>query len=130
MAYTQLVGTPLGPLTTTWTAPESCSWFYPACVDCDNAYAGQRCEASGGNAMVDDIRCWPPATVIAAPTPPLRGWGYYSPGIVCPDMHTAACTAVSGGKSDWEVEFRLKAGETAVGCCPVYVATIPDFVLS
>ncbi|KAH6641280.1 hypothetical protein F5144DRAFT_563049 [Chaetomium tenue] len=46
------------------------------------------------------------------------GWGFYSPGLACPTGYTAACTAEYGKRSDWEVEFTLIPGETAVGCCP------------
>lgn len=44
--------------------------------------------------------------------------GFYSPGLVCPDGYLSACTATWDGFSDWQVQFPMTAGETAVGCCP------------
>ncbi|KAM3501722.1 hypothetical protein MY10362_005339 [Beauveria mimosiformis] len=48
----------------------------------------------------------------------MLGWGFYSPGLVCPDGYTTACTAIFGQRADWSTQFPLVAGETAVGCCP------------
>lgn len=52
---------------------------------------------------------------------PFRGWGFYSPGLVCPHGYTSACTATAGGDAQWPVQFEMLEGETAVGCCPTYV---------
>lgn len=77
------------------------------------------------NKIEDAITCWPP-TSKGAPTPIVspggwEGYGFYSPGLVCPAGYTSACTATEGGHSDWDVQFSMTQGETAVGCCPRYV---------
>ncbi|QLI65414.1 uncharacterized protein G6M90_00g005650 [Metarhizium brunneum] len=54
-------GTWLGPLTTTWTMPSTCTLLYPW-PDYWNstmyAYRGQRCDTSVG--PKDGKDCWPP----------------------------------------------------------------------
>lgn len=86
----------------------------------NTAHLGQTCSRGEG---VDATSCWPP-TSSGAPskTGALNGWGYYSPGVHCPVGYATACRATggSGGGSEWPVQFRLRAGETAVGCCPRY----------
>jgi hypothetical protein len=114
-------GTVLGPLTTAWSPPDSCTVYVPECVGakCTKAYRAQQCvgpQAWGS----DNAECWPPVTV-STPKPPFQGWGYYSPGLVCPTGYTTACTAEYGGTSEWNMQFTLAPGETAVGCCPEYV---------
>lgn len=113
------LGTVIGPLTTTWTMPSDCSIFYPDCQTCDVAFQAQTCaDTNGGNAR-DFEGCWPPATSRAAiPQWPFVGWGFYSPGLVCPAGFAPACTAVWGKRPDWSIEFSLEVGETAIGCCP------------
>ncbi|KAH8771020.1 hypothetical protein F5883DRAFT_551694 [Diaporthe sp. PMI_573] len=49
---------------------------------------------------------------------PFRGWGFYSPGLICPHGYTSACTATAKGGAQWPVQFVMLEGETAVGCCP------------
>ena len=127
MVITSRAGTLLGPLTTTWSMPSSCSVHVVPCATCDGGFSGQRCEvrdgdANGEGAPYDYTGCWPPA-IKQAGTPgfPFMGWGFYSPGLACPTGYTAACTAEHGGRSGWEVEFTLIPGETAIGCCPEYV---------
>jgi hypothetical protein len=74
----------------------------------------------------DATACWPPATT-GPPTArsSLRdwnfgGWGFYSPGLVCPGGYTSACSAIANQTAalGWDVEYSMLAGETAVGCCP------------
>ena len=122
--------TNLGPLTTVFTQPPECT----AAVAPTNggllglgllgggigdvALLGQTC-ANGDPA--DATSCWPPTSSgVEVPDGRLGGWGFYSPGLECPAGHAAACTATggAGGNSDWPVQFELKAGETALGCCP------------
>ncbi|KAK4182863.1 hypothetical protein QBC35DRAFT_140095 [Podospora australis] len=121
--------TNLGPLTTTFTPPPGCTvavgagkgflgGVFGGAKDQDVAWLGQAC--SRGKAT-DATSCWP-ATSKGAESreAPLHGWGYYSPGLHCPIGYATACSATggSGGGSDWPVQFKLLAGETAVGCCP------------
>ncbi|PQK15722.1 hypothetical protein BB8028_0006g00440 [Beauveria bassiana] len=109
----------LGPLTTTWTAPATCSllFAYPDRVGHMIAYRGERCDATAG--ARDGANCWPPRREgIPDKSSAMLGWGFYSPGLVCPDGYTTACTAIFGQRADWVTQFPLVAGETAVGCCP------------
>jgi hypothetical protein len=119
--FTSRAGTLLGPLTTTWSGMSaSCTVHAVICPTCSTAYQGQQCLVeNGAQRITDNSACWPPATPGAGtPQPPLAGWGYYSPGLACPTGYTTACTAQYGGRYEWDVEFGLVAGETAVGCCP------------
>ena len=122
-AFTGRAGAALGPLTTTWTGmPASCTVHALICSTCSTAFQGQKCstdEVKGEQIITDNSGCWPPTTPGAGTPPrPLAGWGYYSPGLVCPSGYSTACTAQHGGRSEWDVEFNLVAGETAIGCCP------------
>lgn len=114
----------LGPLTTTWTPPASCSTPTWLCIenDCRNVWQGQMC-VSGG--IQDDYRCWPLTSEGAKfplSYPPLLGWGFYSPGVVCPAGYTSACSATVGdddlgSTTGFAFQFALTRGETAIGCC-------------
>ncbi|EHK44158.1 hypothetical protein TRIATDRAFT_300470 [Trichoderma atroviride IMI 206040] len=119
MAQTGVAGVLLGPLTTTWTMPQTCSIFMPGCSTCDNAYNGQSCNPTSGGQVMDNTACWPPATSgVASPSWPFVGWGFYSPGLACPAGYTSACTAVYGQRPPWSTQFSLVPSETAIGCCP------------
>ncbi|KAK4239279.1 hypothetical protein C8A03DRAFT_14300 [Achaetomium macrosporum] len=121
--------TNLGPLTTTFTPPAACTVAVGAGRgglagllggggDNDVAYLAQAC--SRGKA-VDATSCWPAKSKGAEEKePPLHGWGFYYPGLHCPVGYATACSATggSGGSSGWPVQFKLRDGETAVGCCP------------
>ena len=112
----------LGYLTTSWTPPASCLslvvfWNRP---QLDMGYQGVTCVAS--DSVYDETDCWPPRTA-NAPNPtdlaPLSGWGFYSPGTLCPSGFTTACVATYGqAVTDWRLQFPLTTGETAAGCCP------------
>ncbi|KAL2270755.1 hypothetical protein VTJ83DRAFT_126 [Remersonia thermophila] len=130
MAATVVTGqapTNLGPLTTTFTPPPACTVAVGAgpggafgSADKSVGLLGQRCSA--GRAW-DATSCWPETSQgapEAAKQAPLRGWGYYSPGLHCPAGYATACSATggAGGETGWPVQFVLGAGETAVGCCP------------
>jgi hypothetical protein len=119
-AITDRPRTHLGPLTTAFTPSPSCSTIVPFCTTCSFGWAGQSCSATN---PIDDTACWPPTKTagVTIPTQPLLGWGFYSPGLACPFGHTAACTATADGGQDWQVQFRLEKGETAIGCCPRFV---------
>jgi hypothetical protein len=114
----------LGPLTITYTAPSSCAvgvWR----SFCNNLeWQAQSCFSSRSGSTTnygveDNTDCWPPrSSFISTPTPPLYGWGFYSPGLVCPNGMESACSATGSGSSGWPVQFGLLEQETAVGCCP------------
>lgn len=112
----------LGPLTTTFTRPSSCTYLFGGAsaqtvLDATVAAQAQMCTGvfeeggAGPNAgnssfptafFFDDVDCWPPAAVETpsstapdAESPavtPLNGRGFYSPGLVCPKGYTTACT--------------------------------------
>ncbi|KAL2186702.1 hypothetical protein L209DRAFT_686761 [Thermothelomyces heterothallicus CBS 203.75] len=119
----------LGPLTTTFTPPAACTVavgerrnrladFFGIGGDKDVAFLGQGC--SGGKPY-DATSCWPATSKgVEEKEAPLSGWGFYSPGLHCPVGYATACSATggAGGGSDWPVQFKLRDGETAVGCCP------------
>ncbi len=117
---TGMTGTALGPLATSWSPPASCSVHIVNCPTCRDGYQAQHCVTDGSHTGAEDYTgCWPPATRAAgSPAWPFLGWGFYSPGVACPTGYTAACTAEYGGKQDWQIEFVLNPGETAIGCCP------------
>ncbi|PSS00724.1 hypothetical protein BD289DRAFT_450281 [Coniella lustricola] len=119
--YTNLPRTILGSLTTTFSAPESCHYNYWV-GNLNNPYTawqGVECVANVVNSMLPAEVCWPPTTQGAPlPTPEFMGWGFYSPGLVCPSGYSSACTATATGAAEWNVQFSMLESETAVGCCP------------
>ena len=116
-------GTLLGPLTTAWSPPADCGVHLVTCPTCLDGYQAQHCV---GDAPQDFTGCWPPAASnIASPKYPYLGWGYYSPGLACPTGYTAACSATYGANPDWQIQFDLFPGETAIGCCPPYAPPHP-----
>ncbi|OTB03196.1 hypothetical protein M426DRAFT_12783 [Hypoxylon sp. CI-4A] len=135
----------LGPLTAAWTPPSSCTIPFNFCTDsectgifgatCARTYEDDctdsraSCTSSFTYVGYDDPDCWPPrSSSISLPTDILlSGWGYYSPGILCPAGHTSACFATAGGHSDWQPQIPLQSDETAAGCCPSsFVCGISD----
>ncbi|KAL2177771.1 uncharacterized protein P884DRAFT_306846 [Thermothelomyces heterothallicus CBS 202.75] len=117
MAFTDHDRTILGRLTTVFTPPAPCTYAVGWCSTCDVAWWGQTCAQSS---VQDDTNCWP-TTTDGAPEPSqaaLYGWGFYSPGLECPEGHTTACTAIAGESSQWKVQFLMEAEETFAGCCP------------
>jgi hypothetical protein len=114
----------LGPLTTTFSAPATCTVGQRACSTCNYAWQAQTCYSAGAGGsetygVKDATQCWPPTSSgLPEPTPPLWGWGFYSPGLICPTGYTSACSATAGSALTWTPEWSLAAGETAVGCCP------------
>ena len=115
---TGLTPTVLGPLTTTFTPPPACTIAVgskPLFQDLEPfAHLGKKCTLFK---PADEPSCWPPMASGAS-----IGQGYYSPGLNCPSGYATACSATGGkgGKSDWPLQFQLRAQETAVGCCPRY----------
>ncbi|KAM5386661.1 hypothetical protein ACJZ2D_000624 [Fusarium nematophilum] len=119
---TNVPGTLLGPLTTTWTIPQSCTVNFQLCSTCSSLFQGQKCVTEldqRGSPLQDNYKCWPPAARdVDTPQHPLVGWGFYSPGVACPSAYTSACTAIYDEQPEWDNQFLLRPGETAVGCCP------------
>lgn len=110
----------LGPLTTTFTPPASCTLAATSGGNDDlQGYLARTCDGILG--AYDAAACWPSTSKGApSPSPSFAGWGFYSPGVACPAGYATACLATGGksGTSDWDVQFTLSAGETAAGCCP------------
>ncbi|KAI9667107.1 MAG: hypothetical protein M1831_001284 [Alyxoria varia] len=103
----------LGPLTTTFTPPPSCSFLYA--VGETEFNRASTC----GDFYGDDLSCWPPPTArVREKVADLAGYGIYSPGLYCPKGHATACRATAGNYGGFSFQFPLGGGETAVGCCP------------
>ncbi|KAF2084777.1 hypothetical protein K490DRAFT_59254 [Saccharata proteae CBS 121410] len=122
--------TNLGLLTSTFTPPAECSnpVMYANCPDWATGCSGHQaltCTSPGYPIGVDLTTCWPPATT-QRPNDDrfVNGWGFYSPGTVCPRGYETACATVygdSGGLgsySQFKFQFQPEAGETIAGCCP------------
>ncbi|CZR62645.1 uncharacterized protein PAC_12542 [Phialocephala subalpina] len=116
--------TNLGPLTTVASLPASCSYAIEQCSTCGQAWGAQMCFASTISSSItygvqDNTDCWPTtASTVTAPPIPVQGWGFYSPGLECPNGMVSACSATGGVASGWPVQFGMLKEETAVGCCP------------
>lgn len=113
----------LGPLTTVFTPPAACTQLVlvPSNLNFPQAtlFEAQGCNQGD---LEDAALCWPPATV-SAPSPPLDGWGFYSPGLSCPSGYATACSAarnVGRSQTGFDFQFPLDEGESAAGCCPRY----------
>ncbi|EPE09148.1 p63 related protein [Ophiostoma piceae UAMH 11346] len=112
----------LGPLTTTATLPESCTANYEGYYN--TIYRGQTCtsEKTERSRFQDDPSCWPDRSgyaVVEPTNPPLLGWGFYSPGLICPTGFVTACEQTGGGGSNnYFFQFPPASSETAYGCCP------------
>lgn len=113
----------MGPLTTTWTPPPACSVVVAACSTCTKGWAAQSCPRD--SLVTDDPSCWPPRTSGAYTPPtgtPLFAWGIYTPGIVCPQGYSAACSYDGAAQTgDFQFDFSPRETEAATGCCPTYV---------
>lgn len=108
----------LGPLTTTFTQPPECTTAVAQASG--EALLGRLAEVCGAETGAIDTPCWPTTSFgVPSPSTDSAGWGFYSPGIVCPAGHTSACSATGGllGKKDWTLQYSLSDSETAVGCC-------------
>ncbi|KAI0177113.1 hypothetical protein BJ166DRAFT_572976 [Pestalotiopsis sp. NC0098] len=108
----------LGPLTVAFEAPAACSFNIAQCDTCTKAWRGQQCTGDGAF-PVDDFACWPPtATYAPKTTPGFNGWGFYSPGTLCPTGYTPSCTKTDGLDGGFPFQYDLVNSETAIGCCP------------
>ncbi|TKA69104.1 hypothetical protein B0A55_08853 [Friedmanniomyces simplex] len=103
----------LGPLTTTFTAPDWCTVNVAQCEDtCSVAWMSQSCATFGAT----NAYACAPSTTEGAPSP---YWGFaYSPGLVCPSGLVTACEATYGHSSTWTPFPAMASGETAAVCCP------------
>ncbi|KAF3064836.1 hypothetical protein GL218_01615 [Daldinia childiae] len=108
----------LGPLTTTWAPPPACSIAVVGCSTCSYGWQAQTCGEL--DEVRDEPSCWPPRTLGApARGQPLFAWGVYSPGLVCPQGYTTACSYNGARKTgDFNFYFNPEESETAIGCCP------------
>ncbi|KAI0167990.1 hypothetical protein BJ166DRAFT_610890 [Pestalotiopsis sp. NC0098] len=109
----------LGPLTTTFVPSSRCN---------DNivgqsknyfiAWRAQSCR-EGDVGPKDDSTCWPPtATYARSTSQPFDGWGFYSPGILCPSGYEPRCSNIPEQGGGFSFQFSLGTSESAVGCCP------------
>ncbi|KAI0121288.1 hypothetical protein BJ170DRAFT_698437 [Xylariales sp. AK1849] len=107
----------LGPLTETYTFPPVCQYAMASgCASCSTGWLGQTCNtASGAHDWTD---CWPPRASSMMDPGVMMGWGFYSPGLACPQGYTTAAVATEGGSTGWGLEYSLTTGETAAACCP------------
>jgi hypothetical protein len=141
--------TPLGPLTSSVMLPVSCQVLQVTAIDPKvsstpaSAYLGKQCQTIHNNAsqtddtgldpLDDNFSCWPQITKIRGPDATLieqpSERGYYSPGISCPVGYAPACSAVgpaAGAQSqpdvppNFQFQYALARGETAIGCCPLF----------
>ncbi|KAF3203832.1 hypothetical protein TWF106_001843 [Orbilia oligospora] len=111
----------LGPLTTTFTPDPSCTIPAIYCPRESLCVAWQAQTCISGIGAIDQSFCWPSwtagASVLSTPDA-LNGFGLYSPGLVCPYGNTPACSTTFGGEGNFQFQFPVTTGETAVGCCP------------
>ncbi|KAF3309084.1 hypothetical protein TWF173_011450 [Orbilia oligospora] len=111
----------LGPLTTTFTPDPSCTIPAIYCPRESACVAWQAQTCISGIGAIDQSFCWPSwtagASVLSTPDA-LNGFGLYSPGLVCPYGNTPACSTTFGGEGNFQFQFPVTTGETAIGCCP------------
>lgn len=125
----------LGPLTTTWTPPETCaSTIIPCHSGCNVGWLAQSCiETDNGSGywIHEAVECFPPRTV-GVKTPDnsmFDDWGVYSPGLACPAGMTSHVDCLStygvpNTKMALGASVELRPGETAAGCCPRWVIVL------
>lgn len=116
------VRTNLGPLTTAFTYPASCTNNVIQCSYCLVAWQAQTCSDNPNNAagVQDNANCWPPRTTASTFSTgvALNGWGVYSPGLSCPVGYNTACSATGTTIGGFQFQFPVSGGETGIGCCP------------
>ncbi|KAJ4245590.1 Hypothetical protein NCS54_01235400 [Fusarium falciforme] len=113
--------TNLGPLTTKFTYPAKCSATALECTDCTKGWQAQSCgtlNKANTQGLQDDTDCWPPRATSRTAPYALNGWGYYSPGLECPDGYEPACSATGSMTGDFNFQFSVLDHETVIGCCP------------
>ena len=95
--------TALGPLTTIFRAPSSCTTTTPQIYQ---IWTGKESRYEQGPLFTSGSNCFPSGYN------PLSD-NYYSPGF-CPHGYTAACTRTGSQRTATQTE-------TALICCPTYV---------
>lgn len=113
--------TNLGPLTTSFTYPASCTVVVQACENCGFGWQAQTCSDNilNDQGVQDNANCWPDRTNSSVYTEAaLYGWGFYSPGISCPAGYATGCVATGSAKGGFPFQFSVLEHETVVGCCP------------
>lgn len=91
--------TVIGPLTSTFQAPSSCTTSGPHIYQ---IWTGKESRYEQGPLFTEGSNCFPSSYDISPEK-------YYSPGI-CPQGYTAACTRTN--------PIQTTAAETALICCP------------
>ncbi|KAF5021636.1 hypothetical protein F66182_6336 [Fusarium sp. NRRL 66182] len=66
----------------------------------------------------DDPDCWPPRKAPVETGYAFNGWGFYSPGLECPDGYEPACSATGPLTGDFNFQYSIHDAETVTGCCP------------
>ncbi|KAJ3485486.1 hypothetical protein NLG97_g6804 [Lecanicillium saksenae] len=131
--------TNLGPLTATFSGPSSCSVLdgsFTKDGGALNGALGYSCRARGnGQIFGPDPSCFPSslASYINAGDQWLSTIAVYSPGNICPNGFSSACTMTRSANdrppttagilqtANRAMFNILEIGETAIGCCPRYV---------
>ncbi|RYP45202.1 hypothetical protein DL768_008434 [Monosporascus sp. mg162] len=108
MASTDSSRSNLGPLTTAFTYPAGCDVAVHESSGATIAYQAQTCsdnpDSPGGEQ--DNPDCWPQrayGNLVGGVA--FLGWGFYSPGLECPDGYVTACSAT--GADGWQFQFPL-----------------------
>ncbi|KAH7021507.1 uncharacterized protein B0I36DRAFT_367908 [Microdochium trichocladiopsis] len=108
----------LGPLTSIWTPPVACYNTVLACLSlpCSSGYPAQTCESTAASSLLWvhwAVDCFPPYPST------FDLWGYYSPGVFCPDGFTIAATQVGDGIGvAASGALPLDPTQTGAVCCP------------
>ena len=125
----------IGPLTTTFTPPSTCSKLFGIdstynpdvfvqAMTCTSIVYSHLNVTSAQIAYNPD--CWPSRPIAGGLT---YQSGIYSPGFICPKGYTSACSSTFTGntmpststqRNGYAFQYPLNLGETAVGCCPRY----------
>ena len=135
----------LGPLTTTFTPPQECSYLAAYGVGSSDVYIPGLDQGCSSSIPGDTTTCWPailPSAwssilqYLSATSTIFNGLGFYSPGLQCPLGYASACVTATpfsdlsssyAGNNDFSFQYALESGETAIGCCPSYVDHIHCF---
>jgi hypothetical protein len=106
----------IGPLTTIFIPPGSCANCYDLSVNNSNNPILATCTAYYSN-------CQSLRPCLPTPVGPANGFGFYSPGLFCPDGWTKAVTYDQNMNKDWMLTISmllstLLPDETGAICCP------------
>ncbi|KAI0403193.1 hypothetical protein F4802DRAFT_320487 [Xylaria palmicola] len=95
----------LGPLATVFSADPTCLTLLlgecgssSACTE----WLGQTCQLESSSYWPsNDVSCWPSWTP-GANIQQFAGWGFYSPGLSCPEGYTSACSTTAGETGNFQ----------------------------